>query len=971
MKKITIIIILIITITSVVYSSEIETDTREHTFDYYGREEGLSNLAVSQIIQDKDGYLWIGTQGGLNRFDGHTFKVFRSDPHKEDGLVHNLIQTMYYDELEHELWIGTYQGVSVYEIEKDEFRNYIVDDFLPDVVVAITKDNSRNVWIGGIGGVTRMDVRGHKTDFLQDETIRKIHIADDGRIYFGTYTGLYVLDYDTDTVIPVDIELPSTYVMDIVEFESGTLVLGVWNAGLIYYDYNQNVVKHLSLSNNNVYKVYETSDDVTWVATWGGGLLGVREFEEYYAYSSLNSVLQNDNIYSMLEDQSGIFWIGTNGGGLYQTNPERRNHLIYSSSVDESTITKGRIRELYQDNRDNLWVAIDNKGLDLINSFGDITHFTYDERDSSSIHNNYVDEIVYFDDEHLLLGTGAGLSKVNLITYKFEAMNIIPGNPLISGLNIIDNEIWAGTYGEGLYVYNLSSGNLRHYTSENNELTDDIIYDITIDSHNRIWVGTNNGLNLLIDGSVSFRHLKPSKEITDLANGSVSVIFEDQQGIIWIGTDGGGLAKYLGESAFKTYTELDGLASNSIVSILEDDANRLLIATDNGISMFDKITEQFINFTPEDGIGAWEFTNGAYKRSNGELLFTSFNGITSMDNKFTKDKTFKPLLYITDVNINEAPYSEEIYHYNNEFLSLNHNENSLQIDFVAIEYDNPEKHSYIYRLRGYDEQWHRVSNTHEAVYPNLPSGDYTFEIYAETASKVSSDIVTITIEIKKHWTQSIYAYLLYALVLYLIFRAILRYRELKIVSKKNDELAVLNQKLEDANVELENMSIHDPLTNIFNRRYFTAELNEKIHIAMRSNTFVSLMMIDLDDFKNINDEYGHVSGDHVLKEVADVLKVALPRKTDFVSRFGGDEFAIVLYDTDLEGTLKVANRIVDLVRNVHVRNNSGLPVMPMTVSVGVFSHIPISDTTVEHMVREADDALYLAKEKGKNTVMYK
>jgi len=202
-----------------------------------------------------------------------------------------------------------------------------------------------------------------------------------------------------------------------------------------------------------------------------------------------------------------------------------------------------------------------------------------------------------------------------------------------------------------------------------------------------------------------------------------------------------------------------------------------------------------------------------------------------------------------------------------------------------------------------------------------------------------------------------------------ILYSLIKIRENQMISNKNQELASLNGKLEEAVSELETLTIKDPLTGIYNRRHFNIVLMDYLQLAKRSNSPISLLMIDVDDFKLINDEYGHVFGDYFLKAFATQIHDMVPRTTDFCARFGGDEFAVVLNETDLDGALYVANKIYDNVQEIKVDDHNQLISVKPSVCIGVCSLIPDKDMSMEAFVTKADEALYEAKRTGKNKIV--
>jgi len=235
MKKIYIICmcLILITVSNLSFAEKNEPDEHDYIFELLDREDGLSNLSVSHIIQDKFGFMWFSTQGGLNYYNGREMKVFRTTAFDETGLVHNLIQTMYYDEDMHELWIGTYQGISHYIIESNIFENFTVENnnLSNPVVTSIVKDSENNIWVGTLDGLNKLekDSKIFKQIEIPEKAVRSLLIDSNNQLLLGTHNGLYSYNKNMEKLNKVPIDLPSPYVMVVKEFEKGLLTLGWWS----------------------------------------------------------------------------------------------------------------------------------------------------------------------------------------------------------------------------------------------------------------------------------------------------------------------------------------------------------------------------------------------------------------------------------------------------------------------------------------------------------------------------------------------------------------------------------------------------------------------------------------------------------------------------------------------------------------------------------------------------------------------
>lgn len=955
-------------------------DNQNVLFEHIGREEGLSNLSVSGVTQDKNGFLWIGTQGGLNRYDGQSFYKYRYDPLRNDWLPNNLIQSMFYDEEAHVLWLGTYGGLSKFDIDAETFTNYTSDNFGLDnqLIIAIYKDGS-DLWFGTGTGAYRLGIEDERLDYypMEKRTVRSIGKASDGTLYIGTAKGLFTYDYDKDKMIPSTILSDDAVVMSINEFEKNVLSFGTWFQGLFKYHILTKNKQQILPGEDHIYTTYQTGDGVMWMATWGGGLYADVDGELIrFSGESEENNLSHPVAYSLYQDDSGILWIGTNGGGLNYINPRRDNFLLYSyDPEDETSISKGKIIEIFEDSDERLWISVANKGINIQQRDGSFKRVTKDDHEAS-IPNNNVRVITEFRGK-MILGTDVGIGEYDPSTDTYRPWTVLQ-NKFIYDIEVQSKDsIWVGTREDGLYSYNLETKVLLNYHEDSKvgAITNNHIYDIHQDSEGRLWVATNNGLNMKIEGSNKFNHYYKDLELRNTIPGNqVLTINECLNGDIWFGFDGAGLAKYDEDiNGFIVYTETNGLSDNTVTGILADQEDEIWASTHDGISVFNCVSQTISTIGYEDGLGGYEFSEGVF--ANDEFLyFGGGHGVNVIPYDFNLVSQYVPKIYITDVGSDFGQKGGPVRILNNQYIELSYDENFIVFSFMALDYDGLQDNEYFYMLEGYDDEFHSNGLSRSVSFSNLNAGDYTFKVYSQSSSEVVSETVSVNIHITPPWYFTMNAFVLYAFVVALFIFLLIKLRESIVVNRKNKELAVLNEKLEMANATLKDLSSTDGLTKSYNRRYFSTHLQEMIDLARRnSSTYISLLMIDIDFFKEINDQYGHLLGDRLLVKISEGMQKNLPRSTDILSRYGGDEFAVILYDTKVNGALLVAQKIRRIIENTEVEMETGpgrenLKVST-TTSIGLVSVLPYVDTTEEQIIDKADAALYRAKKSGRNCIV--
>jgi diguanylate cyclase (GGDEF)-like protein len=797
-------------------------------------------------------------------------------------------------------------------------------------------------------------------------------------MYLGTHDGLYTYDREQEELMKVDLELPSPYIMVMKEYDPGILTMGLWDGGVVEYNTVSKKAIYKSYENNNVYTLLKQEDGNLWVGTWGGGLFVENENEHvtHYKHDSKNSKLSHDVVYSLYEDENGVIWIGTNGGGINKVDPRKRDFVILKHLEDDpKSLSPGKINKVYEDANGLLWIGVYNNGINRYNSkTNELVKYKEDNLEARQLSNNQVNEFKEVNGV-LYIGTNAGLSFYDSDSDRFIRDDAIPSDRIIYAIEQVnDYEIWLGTYNHGIMIYNLKSQTYSSYESSDpvNPLADNLVYDILKDSKGRIWIATNNGLNLKVSNQERFILFRKEKgDYSKLANNAIRSIFEDSNGRVWLSVVGGGLAYYMEEDgSFVSFTEENGLPSNVVLSTVEDENGAMWCSTENGIAILKPDTYEIFSLTPDDGIGAWEFSSDIIRTRDGSIMLGGVSGITSIPEDLIIGQSIIPNVYIEDVLLYNESIDENKQFFNGEELIFSSNETSIEFKLIALDYDSKDPR-FVYKLEGFDDDWIHSGTRHYVSYSNLPAGSYEFKVYAETEKNEVSQTVSLKFIIKQKWYKTSLAYVSYLLLVVVVLKSIIKLREARLIREKNSELASLNHKLEDMNVELEKLSTKDALTNLYNRRYFDTMFLNYLNMAKRDGGNLSLIMIDIDDFKDINDQYGHVAGDMVLQDISEQMQHVVNRSTDFITRFGGDEFLIVLYDTDCENTSLITEKFVELMKSVQVNKQYCNEEVGITVSIGVGCKVPSREDTVQDFIELADHALYESKRNGKKQVTIK
>ena len=975
-------------------------------------EDGLVNNSVSGIIQDRNGYIWFGTQNGLNRYDGKNFVLYDSEPFERNSLPHNQIQTLYLDPVDPYLWIGTYEGLSRFNLVTEEFLNFtsdpnISENVLSDgIVTAVLRDRNGDIWVGTLEGLNHIDRRtGEIRVFRHNEeddnsllhnSIRALMQGEDGRIWIGSYGGLDVYDpekelfthYRSDPGNPA--ALQSSYVMALAWGPNGTLWTGTWDGGITLFNTREGRVEKQIPLEDNVYLLSAESSSSLWIGTWGNGLYHWKaenpSLEHFMDDPDDRYKLNHGIVYSFLKDRSGLYWIGTNGAGINKLNPKKKDfRYLYHIKGDDKTLPMDNIITITIDSRGDFWVGTYSHGLWRFPGDGSdssIHNWMPDEEDPFSLSHKNVHSILEDSRGNLWVGSLGGLDKFNPETEDFDHIPLKGlgydenTEPIIYSLTEDrDGTFWIGTYSSGVIHWSEEGGVLDTYSynPENPELSNNLVFATYLDSRGDLWVGTNRGLNRYDRETDTFNFLyhDPDNNGT-LSSNYITVILEDSLKNLWIGTDGGGLNLYNREKGeFSYFIREDGLISNHIQSILEDDRQRLWIGTINGLSILNTQSREFLTVDSSDGIMAPKMDFGAAKGRDGALYFGSREGILRFEPIILYDNHIPPQLYFNEVRVMDQSIHFSDYLNGENILELPWDRNYISFDFIALDFTSSERNLYRYKMAGLDRDWVNSANRNFASYSNLKPGYYTFMVQGSNNDGVwNTDSLELSIRIKAApWQQKWFIFIYIALGV-LLFIVVSNLQANFLLRKKLRDVESSRNNLQDINNRLEEMAWKDALTGLANRRYFDLALSNLWHLAVREKKMLTVLMIDVDFFKAYNDLYGHQMGDQALRKTGEIIRSILRRETDAVCRYGGEEFTVLLFDIPPEETRIISENLLEKMRQARIPHESSSVASYLTISIGLSGMVPGFEQDAEVLVSTADAALYKAKEKGRNRMEY-
>ena len=815
----------LLVVTKVVAQSPFIENAR---FNRLTLEDGLSQSSVNCIVQDHQGFLWFGTQDGLNRYDGYEFRTFHHDDQVPGSISNNFVWALHVDK-SGALWVGTEGGgLDRWNPADDSFSHYRHDPDNPNSLVhdeiwAISEDRDGALWVGTGGGLSRFSPgSGTFTHFTHDETdssslsgnqVRSILLDSEKRLWVGTYEGgLSRKDPGTGTFIKYrhDPEntnsLSSNKIRTVLEDRRGIIWIGTYDRGLNRLDPKTNNIERYRTDpgtnagqvEDRVRALFSDNTGTLWVGTDVGLKRLLEETGQFVTYhhdpADPNS-LGSDRILSIYQDQGGLLWVATQAG-LTHRNPALETFAHLKQKADtENTLSSNLITSFSQGPDRTLWIGTYGGGLTGLDlDSGVFRHLRHDGKNPASLGDDRVMSLFHDGKGNLWVGSLAGGLGVRYAGQKgFVHFKNDPDDPASLSFNGVtaitegtDGTIWVGTYGGGLNRL-LPDGNsfqrFGHDPEDPDSLSADQVMSLYPGDDGRVWIGTKaGGLNLLDPETGAFTHYRHDPDDPhSIGSDTIWTMHEDAAGTMWFGTQGGGLNRWnrkdriAGKGLFRRYTVRDGLANDFIYGILEDEFGDLWLSSNKGISRFNTRAEVFTNFNSTHGLQSLEFNFGAYFRNNsGDMFFGGNNGFNHFQPSDVRRNNHIPPVVLTGILKMNERVTLDRPSWELEELVVDHHDQVISFDFSALDYSAPEKNRYAYRLEGFDADWIDLGNMRRATFTNLDAGEYTLMVRASNNDDVWNEAgIALPIRVlpppwKSWWAYTLYALALCALVLGII-----------------------------------------------------------------------------------------------------------------------------------------------------------------------------------------------------------
>ena len=824
-------------------------------FNNINIEQGISQSTIEDIFQDSEGYIWLGTNDGLNRYNGYEFKIYNYEEY-QNSISHNGITDITEDKYGN-IWVNTVSGVNKINKKTEKISNYteingkIKEDSTTEIIV--TKDN--NILVGTYEGLNiynakedRFDIILEQKDGILSSCIYSIDEDINGNIWIGTELGLNKLSKDFKVLETYTSE--SGIYNIFCDDENGFVWAGSDSSGLLKIDtktkevkqYINNIEDLNSLPANQVGAIIRDSKGNLWVGTTNGLARYNEKNDSFDVYKNKvydkNSLVYND-VRSIIEDREGVLWVGTYSGiSIFDTESSIK---YYNAGLDDGyLLSENMVHGIYEDDEGYLWIGSRTKGVNIIDRENN-TSKSISMENNNVIQSNSINDITVYKD-FIFVATDAGVLKINKKENTIQNYNLEDG---LIGENVKDifvcdkNYLWIGST-NGLNLLDIENDkiiDMTDYVDEGSYVR--YVYQGQDGSY---YIGflRDGGLGIIEPNSKETKYYKNiPNDKTSISSNRVRYINEDSKGNIWIGTSYG-LNKYDPKTkVFKRYTTSDGIANNTIYGVLVDDNDNIWVSTNKGISQIDTKNNTVNNLSVTDGLQGNEFNgNAAFKSKSGELFFGGINGLNAFYSEDVNSINNKSKVIFDGFKVNDKDYLDI------NGLKFDNNTENIKIKFFTPVYSSNKNISYEYELIGSNSS-KATTKENYVIYNDLLPGKYTFKVRAVDSRGDISDSETIEFSIKyPFWMSPIacFIYLVIAILFIINNKYKLKYldRLVKSRTKELEEQMIKNEELYNNNIKIEenknkylvNLSheLRTPLNVISSTNQLLLELSKKDNI---------------------------------------------------------------------------------------------------------------------------------------------
>lgn len=945
--------------------------------------------SVYHISQDQHGFIWFGSDtDGLLRFDGKQ-SVNWLNPHNNNDNRLN-INTFIFTE-DNDLWIASWRdGLRYYPNNKAAYL-FPIDEQRPDALASqrvqrLFQDSKKRIWVGTIAGL-------HVIELNQPYQLQRIAFANTDHplyrqriwgitespegLWVATSHGIVLLDLELNTV--QHFLLPTATMIDTeranevrdIAFINQTIWAGA-SEGVFYFKQDCRCFVKLAtpptLKAPRVNRFHQGSNSTLWVGAADGLYQFHSETHQWLNADAHYNLLPDVDIRSLFLDKDQQLWLGSREQGVFIGYPQHHSFSLLANQLPTAIAddAKGLTTAIYHTRAGALLLASHDKLL-------------YRSADNQSWHSIEIKQRfgirkVYriAEDPHAMiwLATDAGLFRVDdstlsAITAPFDLTQRQVS--AITDLTISANgDFYLGLWQHGLIFWQPDSGSAELQLTELSKTSGDQVYHITQSDDGTLFaVSRYSGLFSKDANSKQWRLVPLSKQT--LVDGYNCVLPEKDR-YLWLCSEFGLWRLDQQSGDVIQYAVEHGLPSMFISAAFFDQAQRLWALTNQGPARFDTKLQRFISYSMHDGLPDLSILRNSFSvGQQGETLIGTSSGAVLMQVEPEKENLAAPNLVISKLLINGVDHSRA-YKQGSARLELPSSYRELIVGFALMDYRDPEMNTTRSRLLGLNNHWTTQSSNHEVRYVNLPPGNYTLEVEGQNARGISTaQPLRLHITIKAPWWTATWLWLTIIIVLFFIAVGFMQLQQATL-NKRNQKLQRLvyerTSELEALTVKLKQRAEHDPLTGLLNRAGFAERFKNLLLNCARQKQVLTLVLTDLDHFKQLNDQHGHDIGDKVLQHFSTLLQ-SRARETDIVGRWGGEEFVLALGNCNATEAKLFCEALLLSLQQTPYRDNQLK--LNFTATFGIVS-LPLTIVTLDTWIKLADDALYQGKALGRAQV---
>jgi diguanylate cyclase (GGDEF)-like protein len=975
-------------------------------FDHLDQKSGLPSPIVQAVAQDGHGFLWVGTGSGVSRWDGYHFRNYQFEDGVPGALPDNNIYSMYTDPTG-TLWIGTKsRGVARYDPVRDAFQTFAPANKGKTyaTVYSMVTDGAKGLWVATYKGIDFLDQTiGTFTPVALEGVKGRVAAVTlvrdrEGRIWAGTTSGLFRSDRQGRhfTLQPV-FGKANVRVWRLLFDREGRLWIGA-TQGAFVLEPSEEKARPIHettsgpslLDQESVDAICEGAPGVIWLGTSGQGIVVVDaktlETHRVVHDPAYSTSLPSDMVDTLSTDPAGSVWVGTSKG-LGRTDPSSGILTFFGATGaagQDGRIADSDVTAVLPTNDGRLWLGFNEKGAELVALDGakiePIRHIAAGLK--SPLPAGQVNALTAGPDGSVYLGTSSWVYRAD-----HEGRDLValpsPAGPAdrVDALLYDASTLWIGSH-NGLWMEDVSGGSSQRNLPPPVALllTQLEITVLARGTGNDLWVGTSVELFRYDIVTHAAERIPVDPDDPNALPAAVTSLLIDREHRLWATTTGGGVCVLEGHDRNgrpRIRRLSHGLPNTFADDVLQAPDGRIWVSTDDGLGVIDPRTFAITPLRQADGVAIpayWVKSGG--NTEDGRLIFGGNGGLTIIKPARVHPLSYAAPVVVTDILLGGKPFPPDLFNAGEDsaVLKIQHDANSVAVEFASLDYTGPDRNLYAYKLDGFDKDWVATTATRRvASYTNLPPGDYTLELRGSNRDRIWGKVRNVRIRVVSAWYQTLWAriaaFLFFLLILAAVYQfstAYMRARQRELerrVELRTAELKKTTEELQESRLQLEQLAHSDPLTGLPNRRMFNEYFRRLLATSRRhEHRSFTLILFDLDKFKEINDLYGHDAGDAWLKIVAQGVS-SIVRKSDCFARLGGDEFAILLMDPiDESGLVKVCASLAASAADSLLLNGS---ILNTTFSIGVATY-PQDGEEEATLLKAADIALYQVKRAGGN-----